>query len=230
MKRWGMSLILAWACAAAACRKEEPSIPEVKPAATEVPPVAKEPPKPALPWPAGNEASYAALQGAWVVQGFGSYDNVQAWNVVGHKVTVYEAKDGTEAPDELIFESPCAVRLKEAGWGGTFVKRGDTVHLGLGSGGWKDGDTTVVCMYPGVIWATKDGCKAYKQTFGEWEVIDAKCTVADGAFKVETADHGSDIRFVDDTTMMTDQLKANAPARMADWAAAKAKADELVAK
>lgn len=230
MKRWGIVLLVCMT----GCRKDDSAEPpRVAPAADAAPVAKPEPRGPALPWDSASakEDAHAALQGAWVVQGFGSYGRVQAWLVEGKKVTVYEAKDGTETADELIFSSPCNVRLKEAGWGGTFVKTADgKVHLGLGSGGYRIGENLVACAY-GTVWMTPASCKLYRSTFDEWEVFDAECKVEGRKLTIKAANgYEDELRFVDDATMMTDQLKANAPEKMPDWAAARAKADALVAK
>lgn len=230
-------VVISSSAGAAGCRKEEPgNVPKVggpdaaagAGGSAEKP----DPKKPKLPWSTDFEASYATMQGAWLVTGFGSYDSVQAWNIEGHKVTVYDAKDKSEEQDELIFESPCDIRLQGAGWGGTFTRKADgTPYFSLGDGGFKIGENIVACMDPGVVWVTPSGCKAYKSTFREWEEVAGTCKVEDGYLHWTGADGEDDkLRFVDDATLMTEQLEDGKPEKQPDFAAAKAKADERYAK
>jgi hypothetical protein len=180
--------------------------------------------KPDVPWSDDHAAAIAKLQGTWLVKGFGSYGAVSAWKIDGAKVTVFDPGKQTETPDVLIFESPCAVRL-DSGSGGTLVID-DDIYLGLGAGGTKQGGTTYACMGSGTVVATTAGCATYHDDFGKWSKVETACKEADGKFvATEKSSHGeSSLRFVNDHTLLSDQLAANKLIKEPDWATAKAAA------
>jgi ATP-dependent protease HslVU (ClpYQ) peptidase subunit len=198
-----------------------------KPTATFPPPPPEEE-KPDVPWKDDHAAAIAKLQGAWVVKGFGSYGSVSAWKIDGAKVTVYSPSKQIEMPDVLLFESPCAVRL-DSGYGGTLVTDGDAVYLGLGAGGIKQGDTIVACMGSGTVVATKAGCTTYHEELGKWSKVETTCKETSGRFvATEKSSYGeSDVRFVNDHTLLSDQLTASKLVKQPDWPAAKSAADTL---
>ena len=191
-------------------------------------PATPENPKP--PWSTDFAPLLAKLQGSWLVKGFGAYGAVSAWKFDGSKVLVYDPSKKKETPDAFIFESPCGVRL-DSGYGGTLVIDGDDVYLGLGGGGWKQGDTVIACMGSGTVYATKTGCATYKEEFGKYKLIDTKCTLSDSRFvATENSNYGeSSLRFFNDHTLLTDQLAANKLAKSASWDEAKAAADKAIA-
>jgi hypothetical protein len=226
---WVATLALA-ACGHSSDSTEPPAAPAktteaAKPASPAKAPEA--PAKPAVPWSADNSAAIAKLQGAWLVKGFGSYGAVSAWKFDGAKVTVYDPSKKAETPDELLFESPCSVRL-DSGYGGTLVIDGDAVSLGLGGGGTKQGDTLVACMGSGTVYATPAGCAAYHIGLHEVEKIDATCKTTAARFvETEQTNYGeSSLRFFNDHTLLTDQLAASKLTKLASWDAAKAAADK----
>lgn len=185
--------------------------------------------KPKLPWGTDHSDKIAKLQGAWVVKGFGSYGNVEAWKFDGAKVTVYDPAKKSERPDVLLFRSPCEVRL-DSGNGGTLVTDGDTVYLGLGGGGWKQGDTIIACMGSGTVYATPAGCTTYRQ-FGGYEVIETTCSQLEGRFVTveKSSKRERSLRFWNDRLLLSDQLAANKLEKQPDWETAKAAADKLAA-
>jgi len=218
----------------ASCKGGDPAS-ESKP--TQSAPTKPEPaPTPAKPDPLtppfglDHTAAVAKLQGVWLVKGFGVYGAVSAWRFDGAKVTVYDPIKKTERPDVLLFESPCAVRL-DSGDGGTLVIDGDDVYLGLGMGGFKQGDTIIACMHSGTVYSTPAGCTTWKNEFGTWSTIETTCSRPEGRFvATEKSNYGEgSIRFWNDRVLLSDQLHDNKLAKQRDWDGAKAAADKLVA-
>lgn len=202
-------------------------------ASTPKPAKPSEPPKPEQPkppWNTDTSASVSKLQGAWLVKGFGMYGAVSAWKFDGTKVTVYDPSKKTETPDVLIFESPCAVRL-DSGYGGTLIIDGDDVYLGLGMGGFKQGDTIIACMHSGTTYSTPAGCTTWKNEFGRWSTVETTCSRPEGRFvATEKSNYGEgSIRFWNERILLTDQLHDNKLTKQASWDVAKAAADKLVA-
>jgi hypothetical protein len=194
---------------------------------------------PELPWNTDYRALTAKLQGLWVVKGIGEAGSVAAWKVEGTRVTFYDARKKTEQVGELIFEAPCAVKLRSRtgeGWGAGLVVSGDVVYLGLGDGGMKHGDEIVACAWGGLFHLKASECSAWIRRFDEWKRAEAKaiCSFDGKVFKGEV-DKGLrpgrvELRFAAPGTLLSEQLAANRAERQTNWAAAKAKADELAAK
>jgi hypothetical protein len=207
------------------------------PASTKDPKELAKPPEPKFPWSTDYSAQTAKLQGAWLVKDVGYLGSVQAWSVEGNKVTMFDPKKKAEQVGELIFEAPCELTLTvktaggSEGWGATLVVNGDTLHLGLGSGGVRNGDEIIACMSRGIYHLKGGECTLWNERFGEWETAKATCSFDDESFKGKAGEESEDeLRFVAPNVLMTDQLAGNKPEKQADWAAAKAKADELTAK
>ncbi len=238
------AFMLAGLAGVAGCKKEEKALTETAktgdPASAKDPKEPARPPEPAkpkLPWSTDYGALTAKLQGAWLVKDVGYLGSVQAWNVEGSKVTMYDPKKKAEQIGELTFEAPCDVTMTvktadgSEGWGATLVVDGDTVHLGLGSGGMRNGDEVVACMGRGVYYLKGGECSLWNERFGEWETAKATCSFDDKSFKGKVGEESEDeLRFTAPNVLMTDQLAGNKPEKQPDWAAAKAKADDLAAK
>src|SRR5688572_11008176 len=101
-------ICLSLALALAGCKKEEKAA--TNPTAVSKPgdpPSSKDPTevvKPAaakVPWGNDYGALTAKLQGAWLVKDVGYLGSVQAWNVEGTKVTMYDPKKKAEQVGEL---------------------------------------------------------------------------------------------------------------------------------
>lgn len=242
MMRPTISILMGLALALAGCKKEEKAATGGAPV-TATPKVGQpesgkpiQPAGPKFPWNTDYAPLVAKLQGAWLIKDVGYIGSVQAWNVEGNKVTMYDPKKKTETAAELIFNTPCDVDLKvktadgEESWGSTLVVSGDTVHLGLGSGGIKTGDEMVVCASMGTYYLKGGECTFWKETWDKWESKKAECSFDDKSFKGKTDEYDDEYRFQAPGVVMTDQLAANKPERQADWATAKAKADGSVAK
>jgi hypothetical protein len=183
-------------------------------------------PKREVPWSDDHaKDALAKLQGVWLVKGFGSYGSVSAWKFDGAKVTVFDPRKQTERPDVLLFDSPVSVRLF-SGYGGTLVIDGDSIYLGLGGGGTKQGATIYAQMGSGTVVATKSGCTTYKHELREWKKIETTCAEANGRFQAtEKSSYGeSSLRFVNERTLLSDQLAASKLVKQPDWATAKAAA------
>jgi hypothetical protein len=242
-----MSKIVCCATLAAlclgACNKKEEKVassatktgePGSSKVAAEVKPEA---PKGKVPWGADYAAVTAKLQGSWLVTDVGYLGSVQAWNVEGAKVTMYDPKKKTEQVGELSFDAPCEVTLTvktadgSEGWGASLAVDGDTIYLGLGSSGVRNGDEVVACMGRGVYYLKGSECSLWSEHFGDWESEKATCSVDDKSFKGKAGEGSEDsMDFKAPNVLMTDQLAGNKPEKQPDWAAAKAKADEKVAK
>jgi hypothetical protein len=241
---FALSLSLSLPLALTACKKEEKAAsstatPKVGDPATSKDPteVKPEAPKSKVPWSTDYSALTNKLQGAWVMQDVGSLGSIQAWNVEGTKVTMYDPRKKSEQVGELTFDAPCDVTMTvktadgSEGWGATLAIVGDTVHLGLGSAGTKSGDEVIACMGRGVYYLKGTECSRWSEHFGEWETEKATCSVDDKSFKGKVGEESEDeLRFLAPNVLMTDQLDGNKPEKLPDWAAAKAKADELAAK
>jgi hypothetical protein len=123
-----------------------------------------------------------------------------------------------------------------AAWGAGLVVSGDVVYLGLGDGGMKHGDEIVACAWGGLFHLKASECSAWIRRFDEWKRAEAKaiCSFDGKVFKGEV-DKGLrpgrvELRFAAPGTLLSEQLAANRAERQTNWAAAKAKADELAAK
>lgn len=214
------------ACVAlAGCKQEQ----------TDVTPMA--PGKAKTPWSIDYGELQLKLRGAWLVQDVGYLGSIQAWNVEGTKVTVYDPKKKTEQVGEISFDAPCDLTLwvKTAygpeGWGAGLAVDGETIYLGLGNGGVKKGDEVVACIGPGVYYMKGSECSLWTEDFGEWRSKPATCTVDEKSFKGKSGDASEDeLDFFKPGVLMTDQLAGKKAGRHGDWAAAKAKADELAAQ
>lgn len=188
------------------------------------------------PFGAWNQAGVTArLQGAWVLRDVSFLGSVEAWEVKGDKVTVF---DGTkEETLELAVEAPCQLTTTKrnpdgSSQGGTshFVFAGDTLHLGLGDAGVKLGDTVVGCMSNGVYLWKGGTCQFFTEMFDKWDAKEATCSLAGDLFKAAnpTFKHEGEMKLAGDV-LMSDQLRANPAVKVKDLAEAKARVTELKA-
>ncbi|MBI3072404.1 MAG: hypothetical protein HYY84_09850 [Deltaproteobacteria bacterium] len=189
------------------------------------------------PWTLDAASIQTKLQGAWVLRHVSSLGDVQAWEVKGAKVTVYEPKRTTgpkERTLDLVVESPCTLKLSETRPDGatesgfsTFVFLGNALHLGLGDAGVKQGNSVVACGGGGVFVLTGGKCTVHKAMFGRWGSEPATCNLRGDVFKGEAKYRStSEIKATGDV-YVSDQLKSNPATRAASFAEAKSSADAL---
>jgi hypothetical protein len=103
---------------------------------------------------------------------------------------------------------------------------GDSIYLGLGAGGARQGGTLYACMGSGTVVATNPGCATYHEELGKWSKVETTCKDANGRFvATEKSSYGeSAVRFVNDHTLLSDQLAASKLIKQPDWDSAKAAA------
>jgi hypothetical protein len=151
---------LLWSLAAAACRNASPStaVPDAAPSS---------PPDDVATGRADVDAEALALarrwQGVWVLRDADYVGSVQAWNVHGDAVTVYDASRKRTREDRFAVPSPCRVsrarvigddpylRTDAAEWQttfDTFVFASDGLHVALApsDGGFRRGARVMVCL------------------------------------------------------------------------------------
>ena len=218
-------LILA-ACSKKDADQADPAAKKVEPAA----PVA--PAGPPAPWTFDPAAIQAKLQGAWVMKDQGYLGSIEACEIKGDQVKMWDTKANAEKTATLRIDAPCqltvSVKNKDGSTEGTvshFVFDGDTLHMGLGDAGVKQGDKTVACMSNGVFVLDASGCKFYMQSFDKWEAKDATCSLAADKFKASNKTFSFDGEIaVHGNVFADDQLWKNTPTKVASYDEAKAKA------
>lgn len=178
------------------------------------------------PWKVDSAAAQAKLQGAWVVKSVSSLGDIQAWNVKGDQVTVFNGKK--EATGKLVFDAPCELGIKESMGGGTqtetahYVWDGDKLHIGLGGSGVKQGATVIACSFNGVYVSKGASCKYYTQGFsGQWKAKPATCSLKGGVFQASAGKYEKGTLKVHGNALATDQLWMNVASKASDYAAAK---------
>ena len=231
---------MTWTCALAAvvgCSKKDDN---PKPAGTPAPaamPTSKDtpPPTPSGPWQLDAAAVQAKLQGAWSLHNVAFAGSVEAWDVQGNKVRMWDAKQSKESSGTLSVTSPCQLEIKTGSDASgsettyiTYVFEGDTLHLGLGQAGVKQGDTIVACLSDGTYVMKGADCKQYKSEFGHMETKDgAKCALEGDTFKV-TAPGDSFVHELklQNGILLDDQLRNpfSPPKKVASYDEAKAQA------
>jgi hypothetical protein len=96
-----------------------------------------------------------SCQGAWVVRDADYTGSVQAWEVRGRTVTVYDPATRSKVVQTFALESPCRlVRTQHAGGGetirttNTFAFAADGLHVGSGQspGGLRQGSVFTACI------------------------------------------------------------------------------------
>jgi len=211
----------------AACSKPKDTKDKPTPTEAAKPTEVAAPAAPAAPWQLDPAAIAAKLQGAWVVKDAGWLGSVEAWEVSGDKVKVWDAKKQTETVERLTIDAPCQYSLHEGSSSttGHFVLEGDTLHLGLGDAGVKQGDKIIACMSNGVFVQDAGGCKFYLDAFGKWEEKAGTCGLTGDKFKASNTDFHFDGEMVlHGSVLASDQLWNGKPVKVASYDEAKAKA------
>jgi hypothetical protein len=220
---------LALVLACAACSKKTNDAPKATtgsatPKTTETPK-----PKSNTPWDFDAAALQAKFQGAWVVKDHGYLGSTEAWEVKGDQVKIWDAKQNKETTATLVVKGPCVYEMKEGDGSSTtshYVIDGDTIHMGLGDAGVKQGDKVIACMSNGVFVLDGGKCTFYLDSFGKWEPEDATCSVEGDKLKAAN----TSFKFEGEMTahsnvFATDQLWNNPPpVKAASYDEAKAKA------
>ena len=215
----------------AACSKKDAD--KAAPAAKQVetPAAPAAPAGPPAPWTYDAAAIQSKLQGAWVMKDQGYLGSVEAWEIKGDQVKMWDSKANTEKTATLKIDAPCqltvSVKTKDGTEGtvGHFVFDGDTLHMGLGDAGVKQGDKTIACMSNGVFVLDASGCKFYTEMFDKWEAKDATCSLAADKFKASNKTFSYDGEMaVHGNVLAGDQLWTNTPTKVASYDEAKAKA------
>jgi hypothetical protein len=226
MTRTSLALVLCLV----ACSKSKDAD-KAAPAHDDVAELPAAPAAPPAPWTYDSAAIQAKLQGAWVVKDQGYLGSIEAWEVKGDQVKMWDAKQNTEKTATLKLEAPCQFTVETKTKDGTegttthFVFDGDTLHMGLGDAGVKVGDTIVACMSNGVFVHDAKGCAFYTSMFDKWEKKDATCAVAGDKFKATNAvfHFDGDIQ-IRGNVLADDQLWSNTPVKAASYDEAKTKA------
>lgn len=219
-----VAVVLACACAFACGKSDEK--PEGAPSGERTKEPVPETPKdaPTGPFAAFDfAAAKQSWQGAWVLEGDVIGSRV-AWFVEGDRVRVFDGK----AERELGFAvySPCQVTTTNEAEGVTtytnFVFVGQQLHAGLGSSGTVAGDAVIVCDSGKTYVLSSDKCEAWSEMFDDWKGEPATCkTEGQGAERKFVVEDRS-IPFLGDTSLGTDQMKANVAQKHPDFEAAKA--------
>lgn len=114
------------------------------------------------PWHVDAAEVQARLQGTWTVK---DGDGTARWQIDGDHVVVEDARFPRFA-GKLVIESPCSLAVRaDSGMDRAyyeFALDGQTLHLGAGRAGVRQGDTTVVCAPLRVYVRTASGCAAYQ--------------------------------------------------------------------
>ena len=193
------------------------------------------PPAPSGPWQLDAAAVQAKLQGPWVLKNVAYAGSVEAWEVKGDKVRIWDSKQHKESTATLSLASPCQLMLKSgsdaAGWETsylTFAFDGDKLYLGLGQAGVKQGDAIIACTSRGTFVMKGTDCKVYKENFGHWEAQDgAKCALEGDTLKVSAPGDASASELKLQNTILLDEQLRNPfspPQRAASYDDAKAQA------
>jgi hypothetical protein len=173
-----------------------------------------------------------AWQGAWVVEGEVIGSKV-AWLVQGDRVRVFDGK--TERELGFAVYSPCQVTTTDEEAGVTtytsFTFVGEQLHAGLGSSGTvvagqpagaSDTETVIVCDGGKTYVLTGDRCVAWTEMFDDWKDEPATCMVQGQGPERKFVVDGRSIPFLGETSLGTDQMKANVASKQPNFDAAKA--------
>jgi len=220
---------LALVLACAACSKKSNDAPKATgSAAPKTTDVEVQKPKSDAPWDFDAAAVQAKLQGAWIVKDHGYLGSIEAWEVKGDQVKMWNAKKDKETIGTLVIKGPCVYEMKEGDGSSTtshYVFDGDTLHMGLGDAGVKQGEKIIACMSNGVFVSEPGKCTFYLDNFGKWSPEEGTCGLngtefkaANTSFKYEGSmpAHGN--------VFASDQLWNNQPVKAASYEEAKAKA------
>ena len=182
----------------------------------------------------------ARLQGAWVVRDTEYRGSIEAWNIDATKVTIYDAeKHGAPEDVELRIIAPCRMVVVRKSPDSavlsfvTFVFDGDALHVGLGNGGLRKGDSIVACVDDYILTLASGRCQRWEvPVLGrDWEAIESDCAMArDSEGNPAFVGSGSPEPFeipMHGALVLDRQMTANVAERAPDFAAAKAKADAL---
>lgn len=196
----------------------------------------------------------AAWQGAWAsrmtLKTSGTISmagDPAAIEVKGDDATAYDGK--TEHKLNLVIAAPCLAQFGEKSdgpMGSTMTTKHDKQFLivngqlqaGEGAAGYRKGKAAVVCtvgMSGVVTLDDKGACKEWSNFMGKWDGKPTTCTwsQADGkdVLTIGTGDWATKVQADGDTLtneQFRDEVKQGLHAKAADYAAAKAKVDELL--
>jgi hypothetical protein len=222
---------LALALLAVACSKKTNDAPKATGSANHPTDESTMGPKPdpsGAPWKFDAAAVEKKLQGAWVVKDHGYLGSVEAWNVTGNHVKIWDAKSDKETDNTLVIKGPCVYEIQEPGGSSTvshYVFDGDTLHMGLGDAGVKQDGKIVACMSNGVFVLDGTKCAFYLDDFGKWSPEEGTCSLDGLNFKASNASfHYDGSMPAHGDVFASDQLWNNAPVKAASYDEAKAKA------
>jgi hypothetical protein len=193
------------------------------------------PKPPGGPWQLDAAGVQAKLQGAWVLKNVAYAGSVEAWEIKGDKIRMWDGKQSKESTATLSLSSPCQLALKSgsdaAGWEttyATFAFDGDKLYLGLGQAGVKQGDAIIACTSRGTFVMKGTDCKVYKENFGHMEAQDgAKCALEGDTLKVSApGDSSASELKVQNSVLLDEQMRNpfSPPQRVASYDEAKAQA------
>jgi hypothetical protein len=168
-------------------------------------------------------AAKQAWQGAWVLEGDVIGSRV-AWLVEGDRLRMFDGK--TEHELGFAVYSPCQVTTTDEAAGVTtytsFVFVGEQLHAGLGSSGTVAGESVIVCDSGKTYVQTGATCEAWTEMFDDWKSEPASCKIeGQGPDRKFMIDDRS-IAFLGETSLGTDQMKANVVTKYPNFDAAKA--------
>ena len=220
-------LALVLACAACS-KKTDDTSKATGSAAPKTTDVEVKKPKSDAPWDFDAAAVQAKLQGAWIVKDQGYLGSREAWEIKGDTIKMWDAKKDKETTAKITIKGPCVLEMTEENGSGTvshYVFDGDTLHMGLGDAGVKQGDKIIACMSNGVFVSDGGKCTFYLDNFGKWSPEEGKCGVEGTEFKASNTSfkyEGS--MTARGNVFATDQLWNNQPVKAASYDEAKAKA------
>jgi hypothetical protein len=166
------------------------------------------------------------LQGTWVFKG--NMDKPTVWSIAGDKVTTTTGGAAADEVAALTIVAPCEAKATITKGSGSesmtfgFAIDGDTVYMGLGASGVKQGDVIAVCMDSDVYVLKAGKCqKGTEDMFheGTWKWEPAPdCKLEGTTFSA----NGTTLELIGNA-LVSDQMKGNKAEKVADLAAGKAK-------
>jgi hypothetical protein len=181
-------------------------------------------------------------QGAWVVRGADYAGSVQAWNVHGDSVTVYDAASHQTTEQRLTFQSPCRLVRGQSAGGGDSVSTTNTFAFGpnglhvapaQAAGGARAGGLLIACIGNDVytLDAQSGRCQRWNATMSEGPTPAEECVydASPPGFVLRRLGGPEDVRLgISGDALLSPELASQLAERQPSFQAAVKRADALL--